>query len=112
MTLHGPDARIDDLAERVVEYIHRRIARTELGRTAPADEIVPLLEGAISERGLGVEGAWDVFERAVDPFTVALDGPRYLAFIPMSPSVVSVWMDALVGAASFSAAPWRDQAAA
>ena len=53
-----------------------------------------------------------MFERAVDPFTVALDGPRYLAFIPMSPSVVSVWMDALVGAASFSAESWLEAAGA
>ncbi|HEX6659878.1 MAG TPA: hypothetical protein VF065_17425, partial [Ilumatobacter sp.] len=96
MTLHGPDAPIDDLADRVVEYIHRRVARTHLGRTAPADTILPLLDGGVTASGLGVAGAWDVFERAVDPFTVALDGPRYLAFIPMSPSVVSVWIDALV----------------
>ncbi|HZB40688.1 MAG TPA: aminotransferase class V-fold PLP-dependent enzyme [Ilumatobacter sp.] len=112
MTLHGPHARIDDLPDRVVEYIRRRVARTELGRTAPADTVVPLLEGAITAPGLGVCRAWEVFERAVDPFTVALDGPRYLAFIPMSPSVTSVWMDALVGAASFSAESWLEAAGA
>lgn len=112
MTLHGPDAGVDDLAERVVDYIHRRVARTELGRTAPASVVQPLLDGAITTVGLGVDGAWDVFERAVDPFTVALDGPRYLAFIPMSPSVASVWMDALVGAASYSAESWLEAAGA
>src|SRR4029450_6200106 len=48
----------------------------------------------------------------VDPFTVALDGPRYLAFIPMSPSVVSMWMDALVGAARYSAEAWWGAAGA
>jgi glutamate/tyrosine decarboxylase-like PLP-dependent enzyme len=112
VTLHGPDARIDDLPERVVDYIHRRVARTELGRTAPASAIAPLIEGAVTAGGLGVAAAWDVFERAVDPFTVALDGPRYLAFIPMSPSVTSVWMDALVGAASFSAESWLEAAGA
>jgi aromatic-L-amino-acid/L-tryptophan decarboxylase len=112
VTLHGPHARIDDLPDRVVEYIQRRVARTELGRTAPADAVGPLLEGSITASGLGVCGAWDVFERAVDPFTVALDGPRYLAFIPMSPSVTSVWMDALVGAASFSAESWLEAAGA
>ena len=112
MTLHGPHARIDDLADRVVDYMHQRVARTELGRTAPAAVTAPLLDGANTEGGLGVAGAWDVFERAVDPFTVALDGPRYLAFIPMSPSVVSVWMDALVGAACFSAESWLEAAGA
>lgn len=112
VTLHGPETRIDDLPERVVGYINERIARTHLGRTAPAAEIAPLLAGAITEGGLGVAGAWDVFARAVDPFTVALDGPRYLAFIPMSPSVSSIWMDALVGAASFSAESWLEAAGA
>jgi glutamate/tyrosine decarboxylase-like PLP-dependent enzyme len=112
VTLHGPDARIDDLPERVVAYIHERVARTSLGRTASVDRIQPLLAGAITPHGLGVSGAWDVFERAVDPFTVALDGPRYLAFIPMSPSVSSIWMDALVGAASFSAESWLEAAGA
>jgi glutamate/tyrosine decarboxylase-like PLP-dependent enzyme len=112
VTLHGPDARIDDLPERVIAYINARVVRTSLGRTAPADQIAPLLDGAISTAGLGVAGAWDVFERAVDPFTVALDGPRYLAFIPMSPSVSSIWMDAVVGAASFSAESWLEAAGA
>jgi glutamate/tyrosine decarboxylase-like PLP-dependent enzyme len=112
VTLHGPDARIDDLADRVLAYIHQRIARTDLGRTAPAHVIEPLLDGAINPGGLGVDAAWDVFARAVDPFTVALDGPRYLAFIPMSPSVASVWMDALVGASSYSAESWLEAAGA
>jgi glutamate/tyrosine decarboxylase-like PLP-dependent enzyme len=112
VTLHGADARIDDLPERVVGYINERIARTHLGRTAPAADLEPLLDGAITTDGLGVAGAWDVFARAVDPFTVALDGPRYLAFIPMSPSVSSIWMDALVGAASFSAESWLEAAGA
>ena len=112
MTLHGPDARIDDLAERVVDYINRRTARSDLGRTAPAQVVAPLLDGAITPGGLGVDAAWDVFERAVDPFTVALDGPRYLAFIPMSPSVASIWMDALVGASSYSAESWLEAAGA
>ena len=74
--MHGPDARIDDLPERVIASINERIARRELGRTASADQIAPLLEGAITADGLGVAGAWDVFARAVDRFTVALDGPR------------------------------------
>jgi glutamate/tyrosine decarboxylase-like PLP-dependent enzyme len=112
VTLHGADARIDDLPERVVAYIRERMLRTDLGRTAPAGRIVPLLDGTITAHGLGVSGAWNVFERAVDPFTVALDGPRYLAFIPMSPAVSSIWIDALVGAASFSAESWLEAAGA
>ena len=43
---------------------------------------------------------------------MALDGPRYLAFIPMSPSAAAIWFDALVGAASYSAESWLEAAGA
>ncbi len=83
-----------------------------LGRTTPPDQLLPLFEGAITPGGLGVAAAWDVFETAVTPHTVALDGPRYLAFIPMSPSASAIWMDCVVGASSFSAESWLEAAGA
>ena len=112
MALHGPDAGIDDLPDRVTRYITERLGNTTLGRTAPPAQIAPLLDGAITAEGLGVDRAWEVFERAVDHHTVALDGPRYLAFIPMSPSAAAIWMDAVVGGSSFSAESWLEAAGA
>lgn len=112
MTLHGPTADIGDLPDRVVRLITERLADTELGRTASADELRPLLDGAITSGGLGPGPAWDRFETAVLRHTVALDGPRYLGFIPMSPSAAAIWMDAVVGATSFSAESWLEAAGA
>ena len=71
-----------------------------------------MFEGAITPDGLGVDRAWDLFETAVADHTLALDGPRYLAFIPMSPAAAAIWMDAVVGATSFSAESWMEAAGA
>jgi aromatic-L-amino-acid/L-tryptophan decarboxylase len=46
----------------------------------------------------------------VVPNTVALDSERYLAFIPVAPSAAGVWMEAAVGAATFSAESWLEAA--
>jgi glutamate/tyrosine decarboxylase-like PLP-dependent enzyme len=111
--LHGPDAEIGDLPDRVRRLIDARLQHgVELGRTTPPDRLLPLFDGAITAEGLGVEAAWALFETAVVPHTVALDGPRYLAFIPMSPAAAAVWMDAVVGATSFSAESWLEASGA
>lgn len=110
--LHGPDAPIDDLPARVARLIAERLGNTELGRTTPPDVLMPMFDGAITQEGLGVAPAWDLFEAAVAAHTVALDGPRYLAFIPMSPAAAAIWMDAVVGATSFSAESWLEAAGA
>ena len=112
MPLHGPDADVADLPERAHRLIAARAGNTELGRTVPPSVLEPLLAGAITADGLGVDRGWQVFEDAVASHTVALDGPRYLAFIPMSPAVSAVWMDAVVGATSFSAESWLEAAGA
>jgi aromatic-L-amino-acid/L-tryptophan decarboxylase len=95
-----------------MRFIRDRIAGADLGRTVSGSDLEPLFAHAISADGLGVEAAWRVFERAVVPNTVALDSPRFLAFIPMAPAASAVWMDAAVGAASFSAESWLEAAGA
>jgi aromatic-L-amino-acid decarboxylase len=112
VNLHGPDAAIDDLPQRVARLISDRLGNTALGVTTPPAELLPLFDGAITPDGLGVDGAWARFEHAVAAHTVALDGPRYLGFIPMSPAAAAIWMDAVVGATSFSAESWLEAAGA
>ncbi len=112
MTLHGSDAATADLPDRVLRLVQARLDNTALGRTTPPDELLPLFDGAITAGGIGVPAGWDLFERAVAAHTVALDGPRYLAFIPMSPAASAIWMDAVVGATSYSAESWLEAAGA
>lgn len=112
MTLHGPHAAIDDLPHRVSQLITERLGNTQLGVTTPRSELLPLFDGAITPEGLGVERAWERFEHAVADHTVALDGPRYLGFIPMSPAAAAIWMDAVVAATSYAAESWLEASGA
>ncbi len=48
----------------------------------------------------------------VAPNNIGLDSERFLAFIPLSPSVASVWMDTIVSAGSFPAESWLEGAGA
>jgi aromatic-L-amino-acid/L-tryptophan decarboxylase len=111
MSLHSSDGvgGIDDAA---IQFIRNRIDGVELGRTPSASEMTRLLAGAVGPDGLGADAAWALFEHAVVPNTVALDSPRFLAFIPMAPATSAVWMDAAVGVASFSAESWLEAAGA
>lgn len=110
--LHGPDAFPRELSGRIADWIDDRLAGAPLGRTVAPSEMYPLLDGAITAGGLGAEAAWDRFTSTVAPNTVALDSERYLAFIPVSPSAAGVWMEAAVGAATFSAESWLEAAGA
>lgn len=112
MTLHGRAAVPAALGEQVVAWMHERLAAAPLGRTASAAELEPLFRDSITEDGLGAEQAWRRFTERVVPNTVGIDSERFLAFIPVSPSAAAVWMDAAVGAASFSAESWLEAAGA
>ena len=110
--LHGPGALPPDFAADVTDWIGRRLEGSPLGRTATPTEMAALLQGVITEHGLGAEAAWQRFVRDVAPNNVGLDSDRFLAFIPVAPSSAGVWMDAVVGAANFSAESWLEAAGA
>ncbi|MEY4174505.1 MAG: hypothetical protein RI900_1670 [Actinomycetota bacterium] len=110
--LHGPDALPAAFAEQVTRWIQRRVEHSPLGRTVSPGFMEPLLDGLITDNGLGVDEAWRRFTEHVAPNTVGLDSERFLAFIPVAPSAAGVWMDAVVGAANFSAESWLEAAGA
>jgi aromatic-L-amino-acid/L-tryptophan decarboxylase len=89
-----------------------RIAHAPLGRSASRHELEPLLAGTICAGGLGPDEAWRRFTDVVVPSTVGLDSERFLAFVPAAPTAAAVWMDAAVGAATFSAESWLEAAGA
>lgn len=110
--LHRPDATTERLAELVGRFIDDRLRHTPLGRRASAAEMSNLLSGAITDDGLGVDAAWNLFTDAVVPNNIGLGSERFLAFIPVSPSATGVWMDAAVSAANFSAESWLEASGA
>jgi glutamate/tyrosine decarboxylase-like PLP-dependent enzyme len=110
--IHGAEALPPELGRQIADWIDARIAAAPLGRTLPPTQMMPLLDGVISAEGLGPDAAWQRFVEVVAPNTVGLDSERYLAFIPVAPSAAGVWMEAAVGAATFSAESWLEAAGA
>ena len=106
--LHGDDPELAALAAALVRG--RLAGNPGVGRLGTPSELAVALDGAITDGGLGLSAAWSLFESTVLAHHLSLDGPRFLAFIPMSPSSASVWMDAVVGATSFSAESWLEAA--
>jgi glutamate/tyrosine decarboxylase-like PLP-dependent enzyme len=108
-SLHGADAFDADVAASMIAFVAERIhAGAPLGRTATAGDIAAVLAGSITDQGLGGEAAWQRFLDGVAANTVGLDSDRFLAFIPVSPSAASIWMDTVVGGTSFSAESWLE----
>jgi aromatic-L-amino-acid/L-tryptophan decarboxylase len=112
MIMHGPDGAVGDLAARAAAFIADRLQGTPVGVVGDKAALDRQLAGSITDDGLGLDAAWDVFAEVVTPNNIGLDSDRFLAFIPLSPSVAGVWMDAMVGAANFSAESWLEGAGA
>jgi aromatic-L-amino-acid/L-tryptophan decarboxylase len=111
-SLHGVDSDVGDLGERAVEWIKQRLANSPVGVIGDKPSLDAALAGSVSDNGLGLDQAWLRFEQVVAPNNIGLDSERFLAFIPLSPSVASVWMDSIVSAANFSAESWLEGAGA
>lgn len=111
-TLHGAGNSTGDLDERAVQWIRSRLANSEVGVIGDKGHLDMALASSITEDGLGLDGAWDMFNDVMAPANIGLDSDRFLAFIPLSPSVAGVWMDAICGAANFSAESWLEGAGA
>ena len=111
-TLHGAASSTGDLDERAIQWIRTRLAQSGVGVIGDKGQLDVALAGSITEDGLGLDGAWDMFNDVMAPANIGLDSDRFLAFIPLSPSVAGVWMDAICGAANFSAESWLEGAGA
>ncbi|MEP7111651.1 MAG: pyridoxal-dependent decarboxylase [Ilumatobacteraceae bacterium] len=110
--LHGQDSAVGDLAGRAFDWIKQRLANSPVGVIGDKPTLDAALAGSVTDAGLGLDQAWRCFEDVVAPNNIGLDSERFLAFIPLSPSVASVWMDTIVSAANFSAESWLEGAGA
>ena len=110
--LHGTDSAVGDLGDRAFDWIRQRLASSPIGVIGDKPTLDAALVGSLNDAGLGLDQAWQRFEEVVAPNNIGLDSERFLAFIPLSPSVASVWMDTIVSAANFSAESWLEGAGA
>ena len=110
--LHGDDSDVGDLANRAVDWIRQHLTHSPVGVIGDKPSLDAALAGSVTDNGLGLDGAWQRFAQVVVPNNIGLDSERFLAFIPLSPSVASVWMDTIVSAGSFPAESWLEGAGA
>ena len=109
-SLHGDGSDVGDLGDRAVQWIRKRLAGSPVGVVGDKAALDAALAESITDAGLGIDRAWECFEQVVAPNNIGLDSDRFLAFIPCSPSVASVWMDTIVSAGSFPAESWLEGA--
>jgi L-2,4-diaminobutyrate decarboxylase len=84
----------------------------ELGSApAPAD-LAAAAGAAITPEGLGGERAAALLRDVLLPATIAIDHPRYLAFIPSAPAPAAVLVDLVASAWALYAGSWLEGAGA
>ena len=111
-SLHGEDSDVGDLGDRAVDWIKQHLSHSPVGVIGDKPSLDAALAGSVTDAGLGIDGAWQRFAEVVAPNNIGLDSERFLAFIPLSPSVAAVWMDTIVSAGSFPAESWLEGAGA
>lgn len=97
------------LATRAAE---RLIADARLGGPVSPARLAGVVEPTVTAAGLGAEAALEVWEGQLAPTCIAVDHPRYLAFVPGAPTKAAAAFDMLVGASSVYAGSWLEGAGA
>lgn len=107
--MHSPSHGVETLAALVTDFAVERLSgsRRRLPAEAAAEpELARALGGSITEEGLGAPRALEIFKREVLPTCVAVDDPRYLAFMPSAPTPESVLFDLVVSASGAIGSTW------
>jgi glutamate/tyrosine decarboxylase-like PLP-dependent enzyme len=96
---------------RVVDWIFDRIAslrETSLGRELSREETERLLREPLPEEPSSFDSVFSEYAQKVAPYAIALDHPRFFAFIPSAPNFVSILADALVAGSNVFAGTWLE----
>ncbi len=96
---------------RIMDWlIERQLAlRTgPLGRELNREETERLLREPMPEEASSFDRVFEEYAAKVAPNAVALDHPRFFAFIPSAPNFVSILADALVAGTNVFAGTWLE----
>jgi glutamate/tyrosine decarboxylase-like PLP-dependent enzyme len=112
--LHELTPELRALGEAVLAAALERLGADppDLGRTLPTGEVAELAGASVTPEGLGPEEALRRFRDVLLPLTVAIDHPRYFAFIPSAPTAASAYVELLLSAGSVYAGTWLEGAGA
>jgi len=95
----------------VVDHIVARLSglrEAGLGDELTREETERILGEPLPEHPTAFEVVLDHYARRVAPHAIALDHPRFFAFIPSAPTYVSILADALVAGANVFAGTWLE----
>ena len=112
--MHELTPELRALGEGILAAALERLAADPpaLGRTLPPADVAALAGAAVTPEGLGAEEALRRFRDVLLPLTVAIDHPRYLAFIPSAPTAASALVELLLSAGSVYGGTWLEGAGA
>ena len=107
--MHRP-ADVDAVVRALADMTAARVAGAPaVGPVAPPPSPPPV---TVTAEGIGAERALQVWAEQLAPACIAVDHPRYLAFIPGAPTPLAGAFDMLVGASSIYAGSWMEGAGA
>ncbi|MEZ4506602.1 MAG: aminotransferase class I/II-fold pyridoxal phosphate-dependent enzyme [Thermomicrobiales bacterium] len=108
--MHELDGELEQLARTIFEQVleRQRMNPMPLGGIGNVDVLQAELADSITPDGLGLDEAMRRWSETVIPNLIAVDHPRYLAFIPHAPTQASVFIDLFVSAASIYAGSWME----
>jgi len=110
MLPHHVDDEMQKLAKIIAKYAIERLHEDPptLDRPASPEVLLPQLEGVITEEGLGPMKAFEIFKDVVAANSLSTDHPRYLAFVPNSPTIAASLIDVVVSASSMYGGTWLE----
>jgi L-2,4-diaminobutyrate decarboxylase len=114
MPIHGLTSESERLAQDVLDLILTRQRQDPwpLGHPASPEELGQRVGRSITPAGLGAAEALRRWVEGLAPANVAVDHPRYLAFIPHAPTEASIFFDFLVSASAIYAGSWLEASGA
>lgn len=112
--MHSLTPETEALARTILDLVLARMRQdpSPLGGVATPQELHHLAGTSITPEGIGGQEALRRWVEELAPATVAVDHPRYLAFIPHAPTETSVFFDLLIGASAIYAGSWLEAAGA
>jgi glutamate/tyrosine decarboxylase-like PLP-dependent enzyme len=104
----------DDLATRVFDYCRERLSMNPvtLDHGSHGNVDVPGLHGLIREQGRNPHEVLDLFIEELAELVISIDSPRWLAFIPNSPTKASLLFDMVVSCSGLNGTSWLESAGA
>ena len=110
--MHGISEEAEALARRMLDVVLEMRRERRLGAPRPSDELERAAGQPITPDGLGWERALHLWLDVLAPANIAVDHPRYLAFVGQAPTEASIFFDLLVSASAVYGGAWLEAAGA